>query len=66
MIPAVIERCAGIDIGKKLIVACVMTGAAQAEGEAEIREYGATVAELKRWREWLREQGCSHAAIEST
>jgi transposase len=66
MIPAVIERCAGIDIGKKLIVACVMTGAAQAEGEAETREYGATVAERKRLREWLREQGCTHAAIEST
>jgi transposase len=66
MIPAVIERCAGIDIGKKLIVACVMTGAAEAEGEFEIREFGSIVAELKRLRDWLRERGCTHAAMEST
>lgn len=28
MIEAVIERCAGIDVGKRIIAVCVMTGAA--------------------------------------
>ena len=32
MIAAIIERCAGIDVGKKFIVVCVMTG--PADGEA--------------------------------
>jgi hypothetical protein len=26
MIPAVIERCAGIDVGRKFLDVCVMTG----------------------------------------
>jgi hypothetical protein len=28
MIPAIIERCAGIDVGKKFLAVCVMTGPA--------------------------------------
>lgn len=28
MIPAVIERCAGIDAGKKVLAVCVMIGPA--------------------------------------
>jgi hypothetical protein len=30
MIAAVIERCAGIDVGKKVLAVCIMTGAADA------------------------------------
>jgi transposase len=66
MIPAVIERCVGIDIGKKFVAACVMSGAADSEGEFEIREFGTTVSELQRLRDWISQQGCTHAAIEST
>ena len=29
MIPAVVERCAGIDVGKKTLAVCVMTGGSQ-------------------------------------
>lgn len=66
MIAAVIERCVGIDVGKKLVVACVMTGEAAAEPEWELREYGTTVEELRRLREWVVSCGCTHAALEST
>jgi hypothetical protein len=34
MIAAVIERCAGIDVGKKLIAVCVMTGPASGEAQS--------------------------------
>jgi transposase len=37
MIEAVIERCAGIDVGKKFLVVCVMTGPLEAEPKIEIR-----------------------------
>jgi hypothetical protein len=36
MVEAVIERCAGIDVGKKFVVACVMTG--PLEGEPKNRD----------------------------
>ncbi len=66
MISAVIERCAGIDVGKKLLVVCVMTGAAKEEATAEVRKFGTIRAELVRVREWLKSEGCTHAVMEST
>ena len=46
MIPAVIERCAGIDVGKKFLAVCVMTGPAGEDGKAEVRKFGTTRREL--------------------
>jgi transposase len=66
MIPAVIERCAGIDIGKTFLVACIMVGAADAEPRIEKRTYGTTNSDLEKLRLWLTEEGCTHVAIEST
>jgi hypothetical protein len=40
MIRAVLECCAGIDVGKKIVVACVMTGPADGEAREETRKYG--------------------------
>lgn len=61
MIEAVIERCAGIDVGKKFLVVCVMTGPLQSEPKTEIRKSGTIVAELELLRDWLIDEGCSHA-----
>jgi transposase len=66
MIAALIERCVGIDVGKKSVVACVMIGAAADEPEWELREFGTSVQELRRLREWTVECGCTHAVVEST
>jgi len=66
MIPAVIERCVGIDIGKKSLSACVMIGPANGEARFEIRSFGTTVAELEKLRDWIQQEGCTHAIMEST
>ena len=66
MIEAVIERCAGIDVGKKFLVVCVMTGPLEAEPKIEIRRFGTFVAELELLRDWLIRERCSHAVMEST
>lgn len=66
MIAAIIERCAGIDVGKKFIVACVMTGPADGEARSETRTFGSTVAELKQARTWITSEGCTHVIMEST
>jgi transposase len=66
MIPAVIERCAGIDVGKKFIVVCAMWGPADGEARSETRSFGTTVAELQQARSWIVSEGCTHVMMEST
>jgi transposase len=66
MIEAVIERCAGIDVGKKFLVVSVMTGSLDEEPKIEIRKFGTIVAELELLRDWLIREGCTHAVMEST
>jgi transposase len=51
MIEVVLERCAGIDIGKRFVVVCLLTGAAGQSPRMEKRQYDATVGELERLRE---------------
>ncbi len=57
----VYDKCCGIDVHKKLIVACFKCGKRQ-----EIREFGATTRELLEMADWLKEGGCMMAAMEST
>lgn len=57
----VYDRCCGIDLHKKLIVACFKQGNRQ-----EIRDFGATTRELLEMADWLKEGGCEMAAMEST
>ena len=55
------DNCCGIDVHKKLIVACFRKGNKQ-----EIREFGATTRELLEMADWLKDGGCEMAAMEST
>ena len=57
----VYERCCGIDVHKKLIVACFRNGASN-----ELREFGATTRELLKIADWLTENNCEMIAMEST
>jgi transposase len=63
---AVVERCAGIDVSKKTLNVCVMTGAADQEPAVELRLFGTYNAELDKLRQWLLETGCTHVVMEST
>jgi transposase len=55
------ERCCGIDVHKKMIVACFKRG-----NDQEIREYGTTTAELRELTAWLLNEKCEMIAMEST
>jgi transposase len=59
------RRCAGLDVHKDSVVACVRD-AEGARVECETRTFGTTTAELTRLGEWLRERRCTHAAMEAT
>jgi hypothetical protein len=50
----IIERCAGIDVGKSFLLCCVLIGAANEEPESETRRVDTTVPELEQLREWLQ------------
>src|SRR6202140_1151496 len=66
MIPAVIERCAGIDVGKTFLTVCLLTGPADGEPKAESRKFGTFHADLQALRRWLIEEQCTRVVMEST
>jgi transposase len=66
MIPAVIERCAGIDVGRRYIDVCLMVGEAQAEPTVQIKRFSTLNEDLERMRQWLKENQVTHVAMEST
>lgn len=66
MISAVVECCAGIDVGKKWIAVCVLTGPANGDAQAERRRFDTTNKSLEGMCEWLVECGCTHVVMEST
>ena len=66
MLEVKVERCAGIDVGKKILAVCVMIGLAHQKPTVEVRRFGTNVKELERLRAWLQETGCTEAVMEST
>ena len=56
-----LERCCGLDVHKKSVVACVITP----EGR-ETRTFGAMTRDLLALADWLKEQVVSEVAMEST
>lgn len=55
------ERCAGIDVHKKVVVVCALVKRTRLD-----RSFGTTTAELRQLRDWLVSLGVTHAAMEST
>ncbi len=60
------KRCAGLDVHKETVAACVLTSGEAEQPDKEIRQFGTTTAELRQLAAWLREHGVTHAAMEST
>ena len=57
----VYERCCGIDVHKKMIVACLRVGR-----KHETKEFGTSTEDLRKMADWLMENHCQMAAMEST
>jgi len=66
MIPAILERVAGIDVHKRFLTVCVMIGPAHAVPEVRKRRFGTMNAELQELRGWLGELNCQDVVMEST
>ena len=62
----IFERCAGLDVHKRTVVACRLTRDAQGTRVAQTQTFGTTTGELLRLSDWLAEAGCTHVGLEST
>lgn len=60
------ERCAGLDVHQKTVVACALMGSAGSDPELERRTWATTTGQLLELADWLRERGITHVAMEST
>src|SRR2546421_3808586 len=60
------QRCAGLDVHKKTIVACVLITLLNGKVHKEVRTFATTTAGLLALADWLASQQVSHVSIEST
>lgn len=58
--------CAGLDVHKKTVVACVRTLGPDGKPLKQTRTFSTLTAELLALGDWLLAQGVTHAALEST
>ena len=58
--------CAGLDVHKKTVVACVRRAGPDGQVVRQVLTFGTMTAELIALADWLDAQGVSHVAMEST
>jgi transposase len=58
--------CAGLDVHKQSVVACLLRPGATGHQRKEIRTFATTTPALLALADWLRGAGCTHVAMEST
>jgi len=62
----VYDRCAGLDVHKKTVVACRITRTETGEWRMETRTFGTMTDDLLLLADWLRIAGVTQVAMEST
>jgi len=58
--------CAGLDIHKKTVVACLRRLRSDGTLDSQVRTYRTVTAELSALADWLDAEGVTHVAMEST
>jgi len=62
----ILKCCAGLDVHKDSVEACVRQLSADGKVEHEVRHWGTTTRELAEMSDWLSSLGVTHVAMEST
>ena len=60
------DHCAGLDVHKRTVVACIWITSAGGRATHETRTFGTMTADLLAMGDWLKNQGVTHVAMEST
>src|SRR5262245_46193319 len=63
---AILERCCGLDVHKREVVACLLVGATHERPRRDVRRFATLTVSLRELRDWLVSAGCTHVAMEST
>src|SRR6266851_4284459 len=63
---AIYERCCGLDIHKRTVVACLIVPGSGRQSRKEIRTFGTMTDDLLALADWLAAQSVTHVAMEST
>ena len=59
------KRCAGLDVHKKEVVACLRL-VTRGKATYEVRRFATTTRGLLELSDWLEQAGCTHVAMEAT
>ena len=66
MLRVIHERCAGLDVHKKDVVACILVTKQDGQVMQEVRTFGTTTGEILALAEWLKSHQITSVAMEST
>jgi transposase len=62
----IFHRVCGLDVHKKLVVACLRILDPSGQVRTEIRRFGTMTCDLRQLLDWLKSEGVTHVAMEST
>jgi transposase len=62
----ILDCCAGLDVHKKTVVACIRRVGLDGAVSSQVRTFGTMTAQLLALSDWLEEQGVGQVAMEST
>lgn len=67
VVDVIVDRCAGLDVHKRTVVACVRTpGTGRRKRDREVRTFETFTDDLIKMRDWLIEVGVTSVAMEAT
>lgn len=59
------ERCAGLDVHKETVVACVRIASGRS-AQRTVKTFATTTSDLLQLHDWLQAEGVTHVAMEAT
>jgi transposase len=65
-LPLLYASCAGLDVHKATLVACVLQTAPSGKVTEALRTFATTTTSLQDLADWLATQAVTHVAMEST
>jgi transposase len=60
------SRCAGLDVHKKSVYACVLKFGDDGRKQQQVRSFSTMTKDLLALGDWLKESGVTHVAMEAT
>ncbi len=60
------ERCCGLDVHKRTVVACLVVPDGKGGRQKQTRTFSTMTVEILAMADWLQQAGCTHVAMEST